>query len=137
MIGDWVYDSYHKKNIKWDYSEMFCSNGIPVIGRDLEPIPITPEILEKNDWYWGLTSDEEDFEHCVMGTYEPHWVYDEGAGEISLFFTNDTDGGALKIDDQRFNRHLEFVWCDTFYVHEMQNALRLCGLNELANNFKV
>ena len=137
MIGDWVYDSYHKKNIKWDYSEMFCSNGIPVIGRDLEPIPITPEILEKNDWYWGLTSDEEDFEHCVMGTYEPHWVYDEGAGEISLFFTNDTDGGALKIDDQRFNRHLEFVWCDTLYVHELQHALRLCGLNELADNFKV
>ena len=137
MIGDWVYNSYHKKNIKWDYSEMFCSNGIPVIGRDLEPIPITPEILEKNDWYWGLTSDEDDFEHCVMGTYEPHWVYDEGAGEISLFFTNDTDGGALKIDDQRFNRHLEFVWCDTLYVHELQQALRLCGLNELADNFKV
>ena len=137
MIGDWVYDSYHKKNIKWDYSEMFCSNGIPVIGRDLEPIPITPEILEKNDWYWGLTSDEEDFEHCVMGTYEPHWVYDEGAGEISLIFPDYTNGGLLKIDDQRFNRHLEFIWNDALYVHELQRALHLCGLDELADNFKV
>lgn len=48
MIGDWVYNSYHKKNIKWDYSEMFCPNGLPVIERDIEPIPLTPEILELN-----------------------------------------------------------------------------------------
>lgn len=24
-----------------------------------------------------------------------------------------------------------------YYVHELQHALRLCGLNELADNFKV
>lgn len=24
-----------------------------------------------------------------------------------------------------------------YYVHEMQRALRLCGLNELADNFKI
>ena len=103
----------------------------------IRPIPVTPEILKKNDWYWGLTSNEEDIVSCVGGAYEEHWVYDGGAGEISLFFPKDTDGGLLKIDDQRFNRHLEFVWCDTLYVHEMQNALRLCGLDELADNFKV
>lgn len=50
MIGDWVYNSYHKKNIKWNYSEMFCPNGISVIGIDLEPIPLTLGILEKNGW---------------------------------------------------------------------------------------
>ena len=103
----------------------------------IRPIPITPEILKKNDWYWGLTSNEEDIVSCVGGAYDEHWVYDEGAGEISLFFPKDTDGGELRIDDQRFNRHLEFFWCDTLYVHELQNALRLCGLNELADNFKV
>ena len=48
MIGDWVYNSYRKMNVKWSYSEMFCPNDIPVIGRDLEPIKLTPEILEKN-----------------------------------------------------------------------------------------
>lgn len=102
-----------------------------------QPIPLTPEILKKNDWYWGLTSNEEDIVSCVGGAYDEHWVYDEGAGEISLFFPKDTDGGELRIDDQMFNRHLEFFWCDTLYVHELQNALRLCGLNELADNFKV
>ena len=103
----------------------------------IRPIPITPEILKKNDWYWGLTSNEEDIVSCVGGAYDEHWVYDEGAGEISLFFPKDTNGGELRIDDQRFNRHLEFIWNDTLYVHELQHALRLCGLNELADNFKV
>lgn len=102
-----------------------------------EPIPLTPEILEKNDWYWGLTSNEEDIVSCVGGAYDEHWVYDEGAGEISLIFPKDVDGGLLKIDDQRFNRHLEFIWTDTLYVHELQHALRLCGLGQLADNFKI
>ena len=102
-----------------------------------EPILLTYEILKKNGWHWGLTSNEEDIESCVGVSYGKHWVYDEGAGEISLIFPEDTDGGLLKIDDQRFNRHLNFLWNDTLYVHELQRALRLCGLDELADNFKV
>ena len=104
---------------------------------DAEGVPITPEILKKNDWYWGFTSDEKNFKSCVMGAFEPHWVYDKGAGEISLYFDKDTDGGALRIAGQRFNRRLDFFWCDTLYVHELQHALRICGLNELADNFKI
>ena len=146
QIGDWIQDENGSPmriiKVGRDYAcAIFGDNECPWAFEDddvqPEGIPITPEILKKNDWYWGLTSDEEDFESCVMGTYDPHWVYDEGAGEISLFFPKDTDGGVLKIDDQGFNRHLEFVWCDTLYVHELQHALRLCGLNELADNFKV
>ena len=102
-----------------------------------QPIPITSETLEKNGWYWGLTSNEEDIVSCIGGAYDEHWVYDEGAGEISLFFPKDTNGGELRIYDQRLNRHLGLIWFDTLYVHELQRALRLCGLNELADNFKV
>ena len=108
--------------------------------RDIQvkPIPLTPEILEKNGWYYGLTSDEEDAEYCLGGChYDRHWCYDEGAGSISLIFPNDTDGGELIIDDQSFNRHLNLVFCDTLHVHELQRELRLCGLNELADNFKI
>ena len=108
--------------------------------RDIQvkPIPLTPEILEKNGWYYGLTSDEEDAEQSLGGChYNRHWCYDEGAGPISLIFPNDTDGGELIIDDQSFNRHLNLVFCDTLHVHELQRELRLCGLNELADNFKI
>ena len=147
MVGDWVLinDAPHKiQAIDSIDAEILADDDLYYVGEDrchsedkIEGIPITPEILKKNDWYWGFTSDEKNFKSCVMGAFEPHWVYDKGAGEISLYFDKDTDGGALRIDDQRFNRRLDFFWCDTLYVHELQHALRICGLNELADNFKV
>lgn len=145
MIGDWVSDKYGYLT-----QIIFIGNGYVSFEDDEgnlcqlddkcnqpEPIPLTSEILKKNGWYWGLTSDEEDMVSLFEGAYDEHWVYDEGAGEISLSFPEDTNGGLLRIDDQKFNRHLRFVWNDTLYVHELQHALRLCGLNELAGNFKV
>ena len=148
QIFDWVQD---KNGFKWQiigvgddyaYATFEGNEGDPweFDDKDDQPegIPITPEILEKNGWYYGLTSDEEEAEYFLGGChYGRHWSYDEGAGSISLIFPNEANGGELIIDDQSFNRHLDFVWCDTLYVHELQHALRLCGLNELADNFKV
>ena len=145
MIGDWVSDKYGYLT-----QITFIGNGYVSFEDDEgnlcqlddkcnqpEPIPLTPEILKKNGWYWALTSEEEDMVSLFEGAYDEHWVYDEGAGEISLIFPEDTNGGLLKVDDQRFNRHLNFLWNDTLYVHELQNSLRICGLNELADNFKI
>ena len=148
MVGDWCCDEHgfpmRITNVGEDYAyATFEGNeGDPWEFDDEdeqpEPILITPEILEKNGWYYGLTSDEEDAEYCLGGChYNRHWCYDEGAGSISLIFPNDTDGGELIIDDQSFNRHLNLVFCDTLHVHELQRELRLCGLNELADNFKI
>lgn len=148
MVGDWCCDRHgfpmQITNVGDDYAyATFEGNeGDPweYDDKDNQPQPIilTPEILDKNGWYFGLTSDEEDAEYCLGGChYDRHWTYDEGAGSISLIFPNDTDGGELIIDDQSFNRHLNLVFCDTLHVHELQDALRLCGLNELADNFKV
>ena len=147
MIGDWVLINNipHKiQAIDSIDAEIQADDELYYVGEDryqsedkVEGLPLTPEILKKNGWYWGLTSNEEDIVSCIGGAYDEHWVYDEGAGEISLFFPKDANGGELIIDDQRFNRHLEFVWCDTLYIHELQHALRLCGLNELTDNFKV
>ena len=148
MYGDWCCDLHgfpmQITNVGDDYAyATFEGNeGDPWEYDDKddqpEPIVLTPEILEKNGWYYGLTSDEEDAEYCLGGChYDRHWCYDEGAGSISLIFPNDTDGGELIIDDQSFNRHLNLVFCDTLHVHELQDTLRLCGLNELADNFKV
>ena len=148
MVRDWCCDRHgfpmQITNVGDDYAyATFEGNeGDPWEFDDKDdqpkPIPLTPEILEKNGWYYGLTSDEEDAEYCLGGChYDRHWCYDEGAGSISLIFPNDTDGGELIIDDQSFNRHLNLVFCDTLHVHELQRELRLCGLNELADNFKI
>lgn len=84
-----------------------------------QPIPLTPEILEKNGFvfdcdFWTIAnprynnvrmvrycSIDEDATDAFLG----HWAFDEN----------------YAID----------------YIHELQHALRLCGLNELADNFKV
>ena len=148
MVWDWCCDKHgfpmQITNVGDDYAyATFDGNeGDPWEFDDKDdqpqPIELTTEILEKNGWYFGLTSDEEDAEYCLGGChYDRHWTYDEGAGSISLIFPNDADGGELIIDDQSFNRHLNLVFCDTLHVHELQRTLRLCGLNELADNFKV
>lgn len=147
QIGDWIQDENGSPmriiKVGRDYAcAIFGDNECPWAFEDddvqPEGIPITPEILEKNGWYYGLTSDEEEAEYFLGGChYGRHWSYDEGAGSISLIFPNEADSGELIIDDQSFNRHLNLVFCDTLHVHELQRALCLCGLNELADNFKV
>ena len=148
MIGDWLLNgrgnlmqvtAISKDGIDGVCEGRECCEGGKCydLYNIIKPIPLTSEILKKNGWYWGLTSDEEDMVSLFEGAYDEHWVYDEGAGEISLIFPEDTNGGLLRIDDQKFNRHLRFVWNDTLYVHELQHALRLCKLDELADNFKI
>lgn len=120
MIGDWV----HFPNMNGRVAELkdqFCEfKPLSHATYDLvEPIPITPEILEKNGFvydcgFWTIANPR--YNNVRMVTYYSinddvadaflgHWAFDEN----------------YAID----------------YVHELQHALRLCGLNELADNFKV
>lgn len=106
----------------------------------LEPIPLTKEILEKSGFYFGYTSDEEDLASntvAQLSEEDKGWVWDEGDGSIKVILPNESDGGMIIIDDQSFDRHLSLVYNNEVYVHELQHALRLCGLNELADNFKL
>ena len=73
-----------------------------------EGIPITPEILEKNGW-WFNTEDE--------------WLHDEVDFDIEKW------NGRFQCYD------INQIKLDS--VHQLQHALRLCGLDQLADNFKV
>ena len=76
-----------------------------------EPIPLTPEILEKNGW--------KETEYC----YE----YRDYKNTIQCCLP-DMRGRINGIEIEHFK-------CE--YVHQYQHLLRLCGLDELADNFKV
>ena len=145
MIGDWVYNKHHKKNIQitpYDFfthghlpsgSQYFIGEPEPVSGRDLEPIPLTPEILEKNGFYFGYTTNEMDLASntiAQLSQEDKGWVWDEGDGAIKVIFPNESDGGMITIDDQSFDRHLTMVFCENIFVHELQHALRLCGIEK-------
>ena len=73
----------------------------------IEPIPLTSEILEKN----GGVKDSE--------------YYNNG-------YIVGNSIGLLIVEDG-----FEYGYITIRYVHEFQHLLRLCGLDELADNFKV
>jgi len=97
----------------------------------LEPIPLTPEILEKNGFYWGHTATEEDFCGAVgCGYPDKGWCFDEGAGEIKIIFPTETDGGLIRLDDQSADKYLELVFVKPIMVHELQHCLKLVGIEK-------
>lgn len=99
----------------------------------LEPIPLTPEILEKNGFYYGYTSDEEDIASntiAQLSEEEKGWVWDEGAGSVKVIFPNESDGGEIQICDQCFDRNMAFGFSENIMLHELQHALRLCGIEK-------
>ena len=114
MIGDWVYNKHHKKNIQITPYDFFTHRHHPsgrqyfigepelVSGRDLEPIPLTPEILEKN----GFSEN-----------YRAHDLsYAQSCGDVIGIHIYGTNG---LMEEMYFK-----------YVHELQHALRLCGIEK-------
>lgn len=147
MIGDWVRisdddtDEYFDAQIKGvDFLDNVYA---PIPGEEkpcpfsidcVEPIPLTPEILEKNGFYFGNTASEEDFCGAVgCGYPDSGWCFDEGAGEIKIIFPNETDGGLIRLDDQSGDRHLELVFVEPIMVHELQHCLKLVGIDKEIN----
>ena len=77
----------------------------------VKPIPLTTEILEKNGW-------------------ERNGIFmEKRIGENTQLSWTDICGAVLSQG--------RYYMCDCNYVHTLQHALRLCGFDELANNFKI
>ena len=111
QIGDWY------ANSDGDICKVVKNLGNVVWGQgddvsdstdDPNPIPLTPEILEKNGWWYEI---------------EDMWLHDEANFCIEKW------NGKLQCYD--INQ------IKLYSVHQLQQILRLCGLNELADNFKV
>ena len=103
MIGDWVYNPFTRKKLRLTF------------GRDidlaeelcLEPIPLTAEILEKN----GFDMDD----------YTVHFKEDEHY-MLELVFEDDELKWTINCN--------EYTIMNFEYVHELQHALRLCGIEK-------
>ena len=113
MIGDWVYNPFTRKTLRLtfgrdlDLAEDLC----------LEPIPLNAEILEKNgfeqdDYYLQFTlyldSKRAKSRSVVMLPQDEEW------SEIDMTLR------CNKAD----------VTMELCYVHELQHALRLCGIDK-------
>lgn len=122
MIGDWVGRVFDDKRIIEDYRQVdWIRTGeigmryrrVWSIGC-IEPIPLTPYILKKNG-FWVMEN------------------VDNGAEE---YITYATAGLTF-----HYNRDNDYYFPNTpiswKYVHQFQQILRLAGMTDLANNFKV
>ena len=121
QIWDWITDGHgfpmQITNVGDDYAyATFEGNeGDPweFSDKDEQPQPIllTPEILEKNGW-------------------ECNGIFmEKRIGENTQLSWTDICGAVLSQG--------RYYMCDCNYVHTLQHALRLCGFDELANNFKI
>ena len=119
MVGDWV---CLKDDIKCELPlkvDGVLTDDISLEGEGflggaeglIRPIPITPKTLVKNGWketqYWHEYQDGKNTIQCCLP---------------------DMRGRINGIEIEHFK-------CE--YVHQYQHLLRWCGLNELADNFKV
>lgn len=135
MIGDWVcYDDGSIPNfIPQQIAEIHClgevqfSNGLDMAKEYIHPIPITTEILKINGFRLYARYPGEDI--WMEYNHNIEVVITDYASTIRVFTIDDIDDGKDLIFLTEIGR--------TRYVHELQHALRLCGLNELADNFKI
>lgn len=79
---------------------------------DLIPIPLTPEILEKNGF-------------AKLGLSERRWENEE----MCIAAVRDTDGKYWVVCEADYNRITPFDMY-VYSVHDMQHALRLAGIEK-------
>ena len=95
-------------------AEILADDELYYVGEDrchsedkIESIPLTPEILEKNGWWYDV---------------EDMWLHDE------------VDFG---IERWKGFQCYNISQIKLYSVHQLQQTLRLCGLDKLAENFKI
>ena len=94
-----------------------------------QPIVLTPEILEKNGFYDSYTK-----------RYYKRF-YSNGCFDIAISLVyreievSKVCGAGTDCEEEEYGSAIAFG--NDICVHTLQHTLRLCGLNELADNFKV
>lgn len=129
MIGDWVClkdDTKSELPLKVDgvlIDDISLEGDGFLGGVDglIRPIPLTPEILEKNGFGFTRNSD-------TKSVWNGWWIY-KGL-ELAASCLNREGNWPCYINIYDSN-----IKCE--YVHQLQHALRLCKLDDLADNFKI
>lgn len=142
MIGDWVmYDPNVFIEDEYEPNHPAYPVQIPS-GEDIDlaiegcyaPIPINEEILKKNGFeriditigVYVLRIDVDyDTNDCTREFYRVATYSNGGHFDEQFEIKNRTKGRYVSC----------YIKCK--YVHELQHTLRICGLDELANGFKI
>ena len=135
MVGDWVANRNGSpmQIVAVDEDNAYACEGNEerpcIFGDDEdykpEPIEITDDIMRKNNWevqgYTLLLSEH----YYVKDEGGNHLLWSHGTLSIWLAYGESNDGVFSNVT----------VPCK--YVHQLQQVLRLIGLSDIADNFKV
>lgn len=138
-ILDWVLinNTPHKiQAIDSIDAEILADDELYYVGEDrchsedkIEGIPITPEILVKNGFYDRNTQ----WYYKRFGSYVCFDI------AISLIYreieVSKVCGAGTDCEEEEYGSSIAFG--NNICAHTLQHALRLCGLNEMADNFKI
>ena len=138
MVGDWCCDKHgfpmQITNVGDDYAyATFEGNeGDPWEFDDKDnqpqPIEITDDIMRKNNW------EECDYP-LPYNHHEYYYVKDEGGNH--LVWNSEVLSIWLDWEEGKDDGAYANIAMPIKYVHQLQQILRLYGLKELADNFKV
>ena len=135
MIGDWfnflidieggdteydpkneIYQPMQVDNI--EFGDATSEEGVPNDARQLQPIPLTAEILGKN------------FKKIKLPD-EPYGVYFFGDDDKIKIYIREYTDGLWKVDVDEIEIGGIRSWrMYVRYVHELQHAIRLCKINK-------
>lgn len=102
-VGDWV--RWMGKPCKVDVPLLFTEYyGLDEVSEDVSPIPITPEILEANGFEESCGVWYNSEVRMEFERYKDGWCRTVNCGEYSIYFIK--------------------------YVHQLQHALRLAGVDK-------
>ena len=135
MVGDWVAnrngspmqivavdeDNAYAWTGNEEHPWIFGDNE----GYEPQPIKITDDILKQNKWEvrgYILLPDEH---YCVI--YVDKYAFLWSPGVLSIWFGDEYYNNGVIAD--------MIVPCK--YVHQLQKVLRLAGMTDMANNFKI
>lgn len=126
MIDDWVYNhesNQYQRVWQLDYDNVVLDGYYSYDYNDIEPIPLTPEILEKNGFKMKQKEGESNYEYVAAGG---NYII------VFLFFRETIYGISTVMDcELGFSGGLDRIHkCNVKYVHELQHALRLCGIKK-------
>ena len=133
MVGDWVLinDAPHKiQAIDSIDAEIQADDELYYVGEDrydsedkIEGIPITEDFFRENDWEY------------VCRTYL-HKYFVKNVGKFYLQIINNKLYIWFDYSSDDWTQDVN-VKAPIKYIHDIQHILRLCGLDEFTDNFKI
>jgi hypothetical protein len=124
MVGDWVRIKITQHNTEVtniDANSIYTEAAFPIRYDEIEPIPLTSEILEKN----GFVANKHVYPY-------PYYEYTNKEDKLKIGFAfpqgNKTSYKEpwVCIDSE----NVLIVHLPCIYVHQLQHALRLCGIEK-------